>query len=222
MTSSYPALLAFSKLHPSWEFCAISSSGLSGGILLAWNPHRIKVKDFRIVAGILLKACLQGSSFTLSFLNCYGPYCHHEYFWEAVVQGGFLNLPNLVLAGDLNLTLNGSEVWGKKALTDPLGPYFTHLFSSHQLIDIAPVYAGPTWRNGRSGDDGISKRLDRFLLSSSLLDLFPWHSFWAYPSSILDHFPVILEWKESTSLCVYPFKFNHFWLANDEFVTLIK
>ena len=72
-------------------------------------------------------------------------------------RGGLLSLPNLVLAGDLNLTLNGSEVWGAKAHIDPLGPFFSQLFSSYQLVDIAPPCAGPTWRNGRFGEEGISK-----------------------------------------------------------------
>ena len=111
-----------------------------------------------------------------------------ESFWEAVVRGGLLNLPNLVLAGDLNLTLNGFEVWGKKALLDPLGPFFKQLFSSSQLLDIAPACAGPTWQNGRSGEEGISKRIDIFLLSSSIVDLLPWHRVWAYPSSVSDHY----------------------------------
>ena len=35
MCSSSLALLAFSKLLPSWELCAISASGLSGGLLMA-------------------------------------------------------------------------------------------------------------------------------------------------------------------------------------------
>ena len=42
MCSTYPALLAFSKLLPSWEFCATDASGLLGGLLTAWNPLRVK------------------------------------------------------------------------------------------------------------------------------------------------------------------------------------
>ena len=74
MTSSYPALLTFSKIFPGWEFCAISSFGLSGGILSGWNPKLLKCKAYHTVAGILLKAMIRGSSFSLSILNCYGPY----------------------------------------------------------------------------------------------------------------------------------------------------
>ena len=73
MTSPYPALFAFSKLCPSWEFCALSSNGLSGGILSGWNPKLIKCKAFHTAAGILLNASIRGSSLNLSILNCYGP-----------------------------------------------------------------------------------------------------------------------------------------------------
>ena len=51
----------------------------------------------------------------LSILNCYGPYHNRDSFWNAVASGGLLSLPNLILAGDLNLTLNASEIWGPRA-----------------------------------------------------------------------------------------------------------
>ena len=175
MTSSYPALFAFSKLCPGWEFCALNSNGLSGGILSGWNPKILKCKAYQTAAGILLKALIRGSSLELSILNCYGPYHNRDIFWNFVEIGGILSLPNLVLAGDLNLTLNASEIWGSRALLDPLGPFFFKLFSDHHLVDVAPSYAGPTWRNGRMGEDGISKRLDRFLLSYPLLSSLPRH-----------------------------------------------
>ena len=106
MTSSYPALFSFSKLCPGWEFCALNSNGLSGGILSGWNPKLLKCKAFHTVAGILLKSSLHGSSLELSILNCYGPYLNRDIFSNAVASGGLLSLPNLILAGDLNLTLN--------------------------------------------------------------------------------------------------------------------
>ena len=62
MTGQYPALYAFTKLCPSWEFCALSSVGLSGGILSGWNPKIIKCKAFKTVAGILMKVTIRGSS----------------------------------------------------------------------------------------------------------------------------------------------------------------
>ena len=35
MCSTFPALYAFSKLFPKWEFCATDAIGLSGGLLTA-------------------------------------------------------------------------------------------------------------------------------------------------------------------------------------------
>ena len=153
MTSIYAALFAFSKLCPGWEFCAIKAKGLSGGILSGWNPKLLRCKAFHTVAGILLKASLKSSPLELSILNCYGPYNNRDSFWNVVAAGGLLSLPNLILVGDLNFTLNASEIWGSKALLDPLGPYFSKLLSDHHLVDVAPSCAGPTWRNGRMGEE---------------------------------------------------------------------
>ena len=125
MTSTYPALFAFSKLCPGWEFCALNSNDLSGGILSGWNPKILKCKAYHTSAGILLKALIHGTSLELSLLNCYGPYLNRDFFWNSVAIGGLLSLPNLVLAGDLNLTLNASEIWGHRAHLDPLGSFFT-------------------------------------------------------------------------------------------------
>ena len=115
MSITYPALLAFSKLRPGWEFCAISSKGLSGGILLGWNPLRVRCKAYKTLAGILLKARFRSNHLLLSILNCYGPYLHCDFFWNVAAWGGLPSLPNLILVGNLNLTLNVSEIWGSKA-----------------------------------------------------------------------------------------------------------
>ena len=105
----------------------------------------------------------------LVVINCYGPYRNRDLFWDKVLRGGLLSAPNLILGGDLNLTMNAVETWGRRAVLDPLVSHFKCLFDSVGLLDISPNIIGPTWRNGRIGDDGIIKRLDHFLLSSALI-----------------------------------------------------
>ena len=144
MCSSYPALLAFSKILPNWEFCAIDASGISGGLLTAWNPLSVRCCAFETVVGILVKADFQGMTSPLAILNCYGPYRNREFFWNKLLIGGLLTTPNLILGGDLNLTLNASETWGTKAILNPLASHLRLLFHSVDLVDVAPPDVGPT------------------------------------------------------------------------------
>ena len=60
MCSSFLGLYAFLKLLPKWEFCATSASGLSGGLITAWNPLRVKCCAFETLAGILVKVVFCG------------------------------------------------------------------------------------------------------------------------------------------------------------------
>ena len=80
MCSKAPALYAFSKLLPSWEFCAVSAHGLSGGLLSAWNPLKDNYKAFHTCVGILLQATIRGMAVHINILNVYGPYRDREFF----------------------------------------------------------------------------------------------------------------------------------------------
>ena len=84
MCSTFPALYAFSKLLPNWEFCATSASGLSGGLLTAWNPRMVRCRAYETPTGILVKAKFRGMVDILDIINCYGPYKDREIFWDRI------------------------------------------------------------------------------------------------------------------------------------------
>lgn len=69
----------------------------------------------------------------------------------------FLSSDNVIVSGDLNLTLNSREYWGDVARPDPLVDYFSHFFENLKLIDVEPEKMVPTWRNSRRGRAGITK-----------------------------------------------------------------
>ena len=125
------------------------------------------------------------------------------------------------MAGDLNFTLSSAEVWGCKARLDPLASFFPQLISCNKLVDLAMNLSGPTWKIGRSGDAGISKRLDRFLLSESLLPCLSYYWTWATPSDVSDHYPIFLEWDSKSNAHCWPFKFNRAWLLEEDFAHLV-
>ena len=84
-------------------------------------------------AGILLACHIQGFEEEINFLNIYGPYKSKELFWDRIVAKGTLNLPNLVIAGDLNFTWSAAEVWGAGRPIHPLESYFISLFAEAGL-----------------------------------------------------------------------------------------
>jgi len=136
-------------LNPNWMTCAASSMGNSGGLLASWDPFLF---DFLLIlspGGILLfGTCFELNSF-INLLNVYGPCAKCKVFWEQLDDFRLLATKNLILSGDLNLTTSPKELWGEKALIDPLLSYFNHIFYKNSLVDLKPTELLPTCINGR-------------------------------------------------------------------------
>ena len=103
-----------------------------------------------------------------------------------------------------------------------MAPFFSQLISCNKLVDLAMNIPGPTWRNGRSGEAGISKRLDRFLLSKSLLPCLSYYRTWDTPTDGSDNYPICLEWGTNFGSHCRPFKFNRAWLMEEDFAQLVS
>jgi len=191
MASAEKACSFFLRLFPGWEVAAIGAGCLSGGVLCIWNPRVCDLKAFSTSVGILLTGVLRGCDTKVKLFNVYGPYREREVFWDKLAGCGILKDPALILMGDLNFTLSPSEVWGSSTW-DPLMHFFNSMLRESNLIDLRPIDNGPTWRNGRSSDQGISKRLDRFLMVESLSHVFQRFRVWHVNSVISDHLPVCL------------------------------
>jgi hypothetical protein len=78
--------------------------------------------------GLLLTGFCIASKREISLLNIYGPCLERRRFWNLVADSGLLSVKNLVIAGDLNLTLSSGEIWGGSALVGPLDGFFKALF----------------------------------------------------------------------------------------------
>jgi hypothetical protein len=172
---------------------------------------------FLSCACLLLTGTCKWNSHPINFLNVYGPCQNKKTFWQQVESQGLLDLHNLVLAGDLNFTLNSGEIWGVSSIQDPLADFFTTLFNSHGLVDFPPAILSPTWRNGRLGKDHISKRLDRFYISDSLATTSDRIRTWVDFSYLSDHTLIFLQFGLHPKRISYPFKLNVCWLFETTF-----
>jgi hypothetical protein len=131
-------------LKPDWMLCAISSVGTYGGLLVAWDPHYFVFSLVLTYVGILLTGSNVADKRSLSLLNVYGPCKDRKSFWRKLVDRWLLTTKDLILARDLNFTLNIDEIWGSAATLDPLAPFFKDLFDYTPLVDVALIELVPT------------------------------------------------------------------------------
>jgi hypothetical protein len=78
-------------------------------------------------------------------------------------------LDNIILGGDLNVTMAQEEKRGGSIVRDPAREWVEDLVSTWDLIDIKPAKGLYTWTNKRIGPGNIVSRLDRFLVQSSFI-----------------------------------------------------
>lgn len=178
------------------------------------NPNFILVLAYCTNSGILLAGYLPNSRVRIQLINLYVPYNGCQAFWNNFAESMILSIPYLILSGDLYLSLGQSEVWGHRAIVDPLSGFFRDIFSSFYLIDVVLGSLSPTWWNGHIGEAEISKRLDKYLIISSLLGFLRGLKSSIIPILLSDHQPIILSWKglekmDSLTLC-----FDSTWLKN--------
>ena len=90
-------------------------------------------------------------------------------FWQSIQDClSSQNIDNIILAGDLNITLSFKEKKGGSIVRDPLRETVEDIISNWDLEDVKPSRRNFTWTNSRLGPGHIVARLDRFLIHHSL------------------------------------------------------
>jgi hypothetical protein len=105
---------------------------------------------------------------------------------------------------------------------DPLAIFFKEIFLKNHLVDILPADVVPTWRNGRIGEDEISKRLDRVYVSEDLISSTVRYRSWVDYPFVFDHAHVLLQLGFNSTIVAHPFKLNPAWLREDTFVSIVS
>ena len=132
-------------------------------------------------------------------------------FWTSLEEQceGKLLLPCFI-AGVFKVTISVDEHRGGTKVRDPFGERLEDLASQWGLNDIKPKNGIFTWSNKRIGLGDIAARLDRFLVSTHLLNSYPETKILC--SAVSDHKPICLFFPPMENLGPLPFKFNRIWL----------
>lgn len=154
-------------------------------------------------------------------LNVYGPYVGKEAHWNKILGYQWFQDDNLILGGDLNLTVHKDEIWGSQGRVDKLSHFFLDRFKACNLIDVESVSLKPTRFNNRERADDIQKRLDRFLVKEEIFLSINHIRSWVDPRRYSDHWPILLELGKTDTKSRAPFKYNNSWSSIEEYKQLV-
>lgn len=212
----------FRKMFPLWHISAMEANGQSGGLAAIWDPQWIIAKAYSCIAGILISAQIRGQNRPINILNVYAPYKNRSIFWDCLFESEILDVESLLIAGDLNITLSRDEIWGNNKNQDAIAVKIRNEFLCRNYIDILPAKILPTWENGRIGSAYVAKRIDRFILHASVIDILGMPFSTIENIFISDHRPIILRWRNKGFRYGYSFKFNRNCLEDPEYIIAIK
>lgn len=205
MHDSLESISYFRHMFPSWHMVATNAVGLSGGLVVLWDPKWITVVAFQCFEGILILAYFHGSPKPIHILNIYAPYKDCSPFWEYFLSSEVLEIDSLLVGGDFNCTLCNDEIWGNGRKNDLVGGLIPDAIIQNNFVDVLSSCLGPTWDNGRSNESFLAKRLDRFLLHERLIERFGSPMVKIIPSFISDHCPISIHWNYIGHRFGYPF-----------------
>ncbi|KAI5430646.1 hypothetical protein KIW84_035018 [Lathyrus oleraceus] len=195
--------------------------GRSGGILTLWKKN-----SFALVASFVGEGFLGihvlWSGINLFLVNVYSS-CFIEknrVFWARLVEFKSKFPEGLwCVGGDFNTVWVKAE---RKGISNNFNireaEDFEGFISSMNLVDVPMINKRFTWYNL---DGSACSRLDRFLMSEKLFDLWCVGGIVAMDRSISDHCPIWLncnfvDWGPK------PFKFFKGWCEHDEFIPLVS
>lgn len=99
---------------------------------------------------------------------------------------------------------------------------FKDFIKSTMLVDIFPKSGTFTWNNKRGGDRQITSRLDKFLVTETILLEGITVDSDILPSGGSDHWPIIMNVAILGTPRNKPFRFEKFWLSHPKFTSKIK
>jgi hypothetical protein len=155
----------------------------------------------------------------INLLNIYALF-DRQLFWEQIEARGLLDLDNLIIAGDLNLTIM-LEKFGGPLLHLTLWQITSLLFSLHIIWWIMHQILDSNLAQWTCGSRLHFKRLDRFLIIRTFISSKDRIHSWVIFPFLSDHAPIILQLDSSPLKIAYPFKLNSGWLLEAEFNSIV-
>ncbi|GKB93871.1 RNA-directed DNA polymerase, eukaryota, partial [Tanacetum coccineum] len=197
-----------------------SSVGCSGGIVCVWDPTMF-VKDHVSKSNyfITLMGTWTPTSSKLLIISVYAP---QELFEKRELWEYLHCIINrwdgeTVIMGDFNEVRSERERFGS-IVNQQGSAAFNNFISSTGLIDLPLDGYAFTWSHKSASK---MSKLDRFLLSEGLMELFPQLSAICLDKNLSDHRPILLR-ELTVDYGPSPFRFFHSWFTMEGFDSFVE
>jgi exonuclease III len=155
------------------EAVSTAATSIIGGLAILWNTNSVFLENFLATRwSITTDYRLIGSNKPGHMTNVYGPASPRE------KQAFLRNLDYLssltqhdrwIIGGDFKIIRSLEEKKGGSGRLDRDSSDFNDLIDNLNLIDLETIKGIHTWTNRRTGIHQITCKLDRFLISDSLM-----------------------------------------------------
>jgi exonuclease III len=199
---------------------SIDATRTTGGLAVLWNTNAVIMNncittkwsitaDYRII----------GSNRPGHLTNVYSPASPRDkkaFLGSLRYVAGLSQYKNWTVGGDFNIIRSLDEKRGGSRCLDRDSGDFNTLIDDLHLIDLDTNNGLHTWTNRRTGIHQISCKLDRFLISESLMLECTAMELTILNFSGSDHWPLQLRMDIPATPGKKPFKFEKFWLDHPE------
>ncbi|KAF7821099.1 reverse transcriptase [Senna tora] len=201
----------------------VEANGRSGRLALFWkNSVVVQVLDSCanfIHSAIQLSS--QGLVFLMTFMYGHPDFSDRRHLWPIISNLNHDTEVPWSCIGDMNEILHQSEKDGVRPHSNLQIEEFRNFLDSAGFSDMALQGGRFTWCNNR--DYGcVRERIDRCLFNEAWNFLFPSAWLETVPVVESDHSPLILRFCKPPSKSGKFFKFEQFWLENDECLPIIQ
>ncbi|XP_016206136.1 uncharacterized protein LOC107646467 [Arachis ipaensis] len=199
-----------------WKF--VGSIGSSGGLLFIWNESAFKMYNcYKGDRWLCLEGVVVKDNFHCAICLVYGPHERAEKIsmWEKLSYiAGLCQVPVCFL-GDFNEIMLLEERKGATTLPASAAEFRTWI-NDIELIDLELNDCKYTWFRGQS-----CSRIDRSLVSSEWLDMYPKTRLRSGPRGLSDHCPLIMEdFRRFDG--PRPFRSLDSWFTHEGFLRMVK
>ncbi|KAF7133357.1 hypothetical protein RHSIM_Rhsim09G0070000 [Rhododendron simsii] len=196
----------------------VDPEGLSGGLALWWTNNLEVEVEFasRNLLHVIITDKAIPSCWATTFVYCCPTRSGRELVWNKIKRIAQSEVLPWLCMGDFNQVARIEDKIGGTLPSQNSLASFHDMLSDCGLVDLD--FKGPkfTWRNNRSGDDFIMERIDMAFANSKWRELHEQAMVFVEAAVGSDHNPLILNTSVPLDKVGKPFKFESFWVTDEE------